>query len=73
MARNMQIFHQPRKQATRKQYKIQQQNEEKRRKPILREKKFSPTMSKPLLFSFQLIETGINTMRSLAAKRIENA
>ena len=54
-------------------YKIQQQNKEKRHTPILREKKFSPTKSKPLLFSFQLIEASIITMRSLATKRIENA
>ena len=53
-------------------YKIQQQNKEKRHTPILREKKFSPTKSKPLLFSFQLIEASISTMRSLAAKRTEN-
>ena len=54
-------------------YKIQQQNKEKRHTPILREKKFSPTKSKPLLSSFQLIEASISTMRSRAAKRTENA
>jgi hypothetical protein len=54
-------------------YKIQQQYKEKRHTPILKEKKFSPTKSIPSLFSFQLIEASISTMRSLAAKRTENA
>ena len=54
-------------------YKIQQQNKVKRHTPILRKKKSSPTKSNPLLFSFQVIRASINTMRSLAAKRIEDA
>ncbi len=54
-------------------YKIQQQYKEKRHTPILKEKKFSPTKSIPSLFSFQLIEASISTMRSLAEKRKENA
>jgi hypothetical protein len=74
MARNMQIFHHLREQATKKgRYKIQQQNKGKRHTPILRKKKFSPTKSNTLLFSFQLIKASISPMRSLAAKRIENA
>ncbi len=54
-------------------YKIQQQYKEKRHTPIPKKKKFSPTKSIPSLFSFQLIEVSTSTMRSLAAKRTENA
>ncbi len=56
-----------------KQHKIQQRNEKYTTRLQANEKEFRPTTSKTLLFSFQLIKTDINTMRSLAAKIIEDA
>jgi hypothetical protein len=73
MARNMQIFLQTQKTSNQKDDTIQQQNEENAKRLYSREKKFSPTKSKPLLFSFLLKQTSTRTIRSRAAKRTENA
>jgi hypothetical protein len=56
-----------------KRYKIQQQNIKNATRHYSRGKKFSPTKSKPLLFSFLLQQTSICTIRTRAAKRTENA
>jgi hypothetical protein len=49
MALNMQIFHRKKEQATRKHYKIQQQNEGKRRSPILKGKEIQTNQVKPII------------------------
>ncbi len=74
MALNTQIFHPHKSKPPGKRYKIQRQNNEKNATRLYpREKKVSPTKSKPLLFSFLLQQTTICTKRTRAAKRTENA
>jgi len=49
MARNMQIFHHLRKQATKKKIQNTTQNKVKRHTPILRKKEVQPNQVKPII------------------------
>ena len=57
MARNMQIFHQRRKQATRIKIHVQQQNKEKRHTPILKGREIQPNQVTAII---NLISTSTN-------------